>query len=82
MSAVRILFFSVLREKLGRGSVELSYAEAVPAREVIDELVATYPAIAPYRNTIRIAVNETYVDEAHTVVNGDEMALITPVSGG
>jgi len=31
---------------------------------------------------MRVAVNMEYVGESHTVFNGDELAVITPVSGG
>ena len=29
-----------------------------------------------------VAVNQEYVDRAHTLEEGDEVALIPPVSGG
>ena len=82
MSSVRVLFFSVLRDKIGRGFVELDLREATTVGELLDELIGTYPAIDPYRGSIRMAVNQTYVDAGHPVEVGDEIALITPVSGG
>ena len=31
---------------------------------------------------LRVAVNQIYVDENHILQDGDEVALISPVSGG
>lgn len=81
-AAVRVLFFSVLREKLDRRSLDLEVSGVTTAREILDELITRYPDLEPYRSTIRIAVNQSYVDELQTVRGGDEVALITPVSGG
>lgn len=82
MEAVRILFFSVLREKIGRSSIELDVQQTTTTSDLLDEIVKTYPAIDPYRGSIRVAVNQAYVDGEHNVQGGDEVALITPVSGG
>ena len=82
MDSVRILFFSVLRDKIGRGSIELDLQQKTTAGELLDEIVKTYPAIGSFRASIRMAVNQSYVDSSHTVQGGDEVALITPVSGG
>ena len=41
-----------------------------------------YPVIAEYRRWIRPAVNLAYADESTLLKPGDELALITPVSGG
>lgn len=81
-AAVRVLFFSVLREKLDRRSLDLEVSGLTTAREILDELTKRYPVLEPYRSGIRVAVNQSYVDEGQTVRGGDEVALITPVSGG
>ncbi|MCB1195050.1 MoaD/ThiS family protein, partial [bacterium] len=37
---------------------------------------------APYRGTIRFALNREYVAETQFLSDGDEIAFITPVAGG
>lgn len=81
-AAVRVLFFSVLREKLGHRSLDLEVSGVTTARDILDGLTKRYPELEPYRSTIRVAVNQSYADEGQTVRGGDEVALITPVSGG
>ncbi len=41
-----------------------------------------YPAFAPMRDHLATAVNLTYVRTDYVLVDGDELALIPPVSGG
>lgn len=82
MNGVRVLLFSVLREKLGQRALHVDVEGSLPAGDLLDRLVAMHPDIEPYLGSIRIAVNQTYVDKDHPVYRGDEVALITPVSGG
>ena len=40
------------------------------------------PAIADYLSRVAFAVNQTYVDRSTILHDGDELAVIPPVSGG
>ena len=82
MITVKVLLFSVLKEKIGEGSMTVELASSQTGKELLDQLAADFTPILDYRNVIRLAVNESYVDEMHQLVDGDEIALITPVSGG
>ncbi len=50
--------------------------------DLLDHLEAQYPVLGDYRPVLRLAVNQEYVPETVTLADGDEVALITPVSGG
>jgi len=77
-----VRFFSVLRERLGQSEILVPLARPERVEQVLDRLVERYPELAAYRSSMRAAVNMEYVDESFTVFNGDELAVITPVSGG
>lgn len=79
---VRVLFFSVLREKTGRHAVSAQLPAGATGDGLLDHLAAEYPAVAAYRPVVRLAVNETYASGNVALNDGDEVALITPVSGG
>ena len=79
---IRILLFSVLKEKVGAGVLTFPLETPATGRELLDALASVYPVLRPYRQVIRLAVNEAYVDEGVSLEQGDEVALITPVSGG
>lgn len=77
-----VLFFSVLREKLGRASMEVSLESGATGVDLLNMLSAAHDVIGTHRSFIRLAVNTAYVSESVTLQHGDEVALITPVSGG
>ncbi len=79
---VTVLFFSVLREKLDCTSMEVLVDPGMTGRDLLNKLSAEHEAIKAYRSVIRLAVNTAYVPEAIKLNDGDEVALITPVSGG
>ena len=82
MVSFQIQLYSVLRSKLAAASVNLEAHDGVTVGEVLDVLCDHYPPMAPYRNIMRLAVNQEYALESRTIYAGDELALITPVSGG
>ncbi len=82
MVSVKILLFSVLKQKLGRESLDLTLQAPATGKDLLDCLTKEYAVIEAYRPVIRIAVNASYVPETTHISDGDEVALITPVSGG
>jgi len=76
---VRLRFFALLREQMGRGG-ERALQPGTTVGALWDALVAERPALAATR--VRFAVNERYVDRSHRLADGDEVAFFPPVSGG
>lgn len=79
---VRLRFFSALRDATGTHTVDLSIDDAWPVSAVEDWVAERYPVTEAYRGVWRIAINQRYVDRGAEVKPGDEIAFITPVSGG
>jgi len=77
-----VLLFSVLREHVGAREVAASLPAPATGETLLDEFFDWYPDASDYRPAIRIAVNEQYVSLDTEIQNGDDVALITPVSGG
>ena len=82
MSTFQVLLFSVLRQRIGEGSLTLNLEMPATGADLLDHLEVQYPVIGDYRSVLRLAVNQEYVPESVTLADGDEVALITPVSGG
>ena len=80
--AVTILCFAGLRERAGFAELEYDVPEGTLVSRILDDLVATYPAIGAALPTCLVALNEEYAPEGATVKAGDTIALIPPVSGG
>lgn len=79
---VNLRYFAMVREILGRGAEVLDVAEGETAGNVLERLVAETPRLGPLRGSVLLMVNRSYVPVDHVLQDGDELALIPPVSGG
>jgi len=78
----RVLFFGVLKDLVGRASEDAEFADGADLRAVLDRYAARAPAIAKMAGTIVVAHNRQFADPATKIAEGDEIALLPPVSGG
>ncbi len=73
--------FGIARDLLGQSSLMLE----IPGRGTVGELRAflleAYPGISRLKS-LAIAVNAEYAEDSRTIIAGDEVVLIPPVSGG
>lgn len=79
---VTIHVFASLREQLGRSSWNETLPDGTDTEALLRHLASRYPEIAILQDVIRIAVNDRWVSTATLLAQGDEVALLTPVSGG
>ena len=79
---IRVLYFAVFREKLGREHDIVALPPGARVRDAIDALSARHNPIAKLRGKFRVAVNADFTDEDRELADGDELALIPPVAGG
>jgi molybdopterin converting factor subunit 1 len=79
---ITVRFFASARDvsKLSETRIELPVTSV--ADDVLTHLVTQYPAMKALRSFIRLAVNEVYVHPNFRLHNGDDVAIIPPVSGG
>jgi len=78
---VRVLFFASIRERAGRREVTVS----LPDGTVLDQLVRMIGnEIAPMTEGERmmLSINGKYASGEEVLRDGDEVALLPPVSGG
>jgi molybdopterin converting factor subunit 1 len=80
---VSVRLFAVLRERVGRDSLELELAEGSTVAQAIEALSAE-PGLGEPLTKMRVgmAVNREYADPETELEPGDELALVPPVSGG
>jgi MoaE-MoaD fusion protein len=79
---LRVLYFAVFREKIGRADDVLELAAGARVRDAIAALAAQHPPIARLAGRFRVAVNQDFTDDDRALADGDELALIPPVAGG
>ncbi|MCC7261319.1 MAG: molybdopterin converting factor subunit 1 [Candidatus Latescibacteria bacterium] len=79
---IQLLLFASCRDAVGAKELVLDLPEGTTAAGLRDEVVSRYPRLAPLKEKLLIAANAEYVDGATVLKDGDEIALIPPVSGG
>ncbi len=79
---VRVRAFAALREALGFTEQTVTLPEGATAADVLERLSAEYPAAGLAERRFALAVNRAYADRQTALADGDEVALIPPVSGG
>lgn len=79
---IRIRFFAILRDKAGCGSAEIDLPPGSSVADAVSALQQRFPAVAPYIGRCAFAVNQSYVPADTPLADGDELAIIPPVSGG
>jgi molybdopterin synthase catalytic subunit len=80
---LRVLFFGVVKEHTGKNCDSL----CLPDSELnISRLLAhygeQYPALRPWFGSMAVSVNQEYAGPETPLKDGDEVALLPPVSGG
>jgi molybdopterin synthase catalytic subunit len=80
---VNVRLFATLRERAGTSSLDIELPERATVHDALEVLRARRElADALARLPVRLAVNREYAEPATTLRADDELALITPVSGG
>ena len=79
---IRVKYFAIIRETMGRGGDTKEVAAASTAGEVLDLIGREAPAVARLLPALMIMVNQEYASRDQVLSEGDELALIPPVSGG
>ncbi len=77
-----VLFFGQLKDIAGRAQDTLELGETATAGDVFDHYAQRFPKLAGLAGSIVIARNQTFTGRSAAVGDGDEIALLPPVSGG
>lgn len=79
---VRVLVFGVLKDMIPASFTTLELPEGSRARDLIAHYRESLPEHGELLDSIAVAVNREYVSVDHALKDGDEVALLPPVSGG
>lgn len=80
--SLKVLCFATIREKIGEPALVLDPPIPSNVHQLILKIKEKYPEAAPHLEIARVAVNQEFVDISHPLSDGDEVAIIPPVSGG
>jgi molybdopterin synthase catalytic subunit len=79
---VRVLFFGVLKDLVGKASESLEVREGATVADVLTHYESSVPRMREFLPTIAMSVNQHYSGPGTMLGDNDEVALLPPVSGG
>jgi molybdopterin converting factor subunit 1 len=79
---IRVLYFGVLKDVMGRGHAEVDLTEGTSVAELLVSLRGSERAAGLVWDSLAVAVNQEYARAGDVLKDGDEVALLPPVSGG
>ena len=71
-----------MREAVEAGVAEVELEVGTTGRDLVSILAARNNVVSRLESVIRLAVNDEYIEMNQVLKDGDDIALITPVSGG
>ena len=77
---MHVLLFAGLAERLGVRTLEVQAPQPGSVKELRERLAQHHAALSGA--VYRVSVNRSYASETDALSEGDEIALIPPVSGG
>jgi len=79
---IDVRFFALYREQAGQASMTVELPTPATVGLAVEELRRMLPHLAPKAPDIVTAVNAQYASDDTPLQDGDQLALIPPVSGG
>ena len=79
---VKVKLFAGLREKMRTRELELELPDNVRLSYLMDRLRKEYEPIRKFKSSLAVSINMEYAKGNEFLKDGDEVALIPPVSGG
>jgi MoaE-MoaD fusion protein len=79
---VRVLFFGILKDLVGRSSETLELPDGALLETVLRHYVRQSPRLEPLLPSVALSVNQEYSGPDQVLRAGDEVGILPPVSGG
>ena len=81
-TTVTVLLFAKSREIAKTSSLPIAFDHPANLEDLKTQLVTFFPKLFSVLSTCLYAINQEYVDGNPSLNDGDEIAIIPPVSGG
>ncbi len=79
---VRVVYFGILRDMAGHENESVELADGARLAELYSDLQQRIPGLSKFANSIALSINYEYSTLDAPLRDGDEVALLPPVSGG
>ncbi len=80
--SIKIKFFAYARELVGRKDITVEMNSGSTVKDLMEHVLTKYPSLKEISNHIIIAVNKNTCTSDRRLKDGDQVAILPPVSGG
>jgi len=79
---VQVRLFATYREIVGVGQLSWTLRNGATVGQLVEAVLARYPRLSGHEDSMLLTVNHEVVRPDLVLRDGDEVALLPPVSGG
>ena len=79
---ITVKLFAILRDRAGTGELPLDLPAEATVDSACSQIVKKLPELRDFLPKVAFAINREYVKPESILRDGDELALLPPVSGG
>ena len=79
---ILVLFFASCSDIVGQREQTIEIQDGSRLDDLMDAVIREHPRLEPIRSSAMVSVNQEYAEGTTALADGDEVALIPPVSGG
>lgn len=79
---LRVKLFATYREIVASKELQWTAEDGERLGDLLEALFRKYPRLEGHRDTMLLAVNQAFARPDEVLHDGDEVALLPPVSGG
>ncbi len=79
---IKVAYFGVLRDLAGRNRETVELPDGARLKELYSDLQERTPGLSKFGNSLAMSINCEYARLDSALHDGDEVALLPPVSGG
>jgi molybdopterin synthase sulfur carrier subunit len=79
---ITVKLFAIFQEVFATDEMQIKLESGASVSQIFDRLVSQHPNLEQWRSLTRYAINLSFAEPNTILKNGDEVALIPPVSGG
>lgn len=79
---IKVKFFASYKEAVGTDELDMDMEDESNVSQLLEAVKAIHPAIGELIEPLIVSVNKEYATFDKVLKDGDEVALLPPVSGG
>jgi molybdopterin synthase sulfur carrier subunit len=79
---IKLKLFAFFRQAFGASDLQYEIRTGATAQDLLDDIMSKHPTLEKSRNHVVITINKHAVHLDAPLHEGDEVAILPPVSGG